>query len=599
MEVDPMRALSLAVMLLAVPSATYTASQQSADIAVKVVRSDVPQPLAGVDVVLTPISSGVVGLEPQRLNSIVQATDSRGEVLFSELATGRYRIEAQRGGFFGVASGRRLERTVAAFLTLSPGQWHQEVTLSLAPGGTISGRILGPNGEPVSDAEVSPLTTVYSYGVPILDAIQLPPLGIGRIGAAATASARTNSRGEYSLEGLPPGKYVIRSRPETSEANSSPPALDASYYPGVSSSSQAVAVTVLSGVVFTNLDFRLPERTPGVSVTGKVLVAPTIRATEDGCEDPLIYPRFYLVPRLRTGATEAPVRVPNAAPVVCDPTNGFPFEIRDVAPGSYDFYAVVADATDPQRVTATTRPTGHTLYSGRTVIDVRDTEVTNVSLQIRPGADLRGRVTVDDGKIPQEAMGRLDVELVPTDLIPSEAQPVSTSRTSLGVRADGTFQLTNVPDGRYRLVLGRLMPQGTFLTDVRQGGLSIYRDPTIDISGSDPIPVEFVLSRNGGTIRGTLPAQELSTDETIITLIPDASRRGNMMLYRTFTVLRDEFTLDNVPPGQYKVYAWKYLPEGAEFNLEFLRQYDRYGQTVTVSPRTVTDITVSQIPSPL
>jgi hypothetical protein len=311
---------------------------------------------------------------------------------------------------------------------------------------------------------------------------------------------------------------------------------------------------------------------------------------------------FYLVPRNVYAAIEEPSRVPDAAPFSCNLDEGIPFELRDVPAGSYDLYAVVGDSSDPERVTVRTWPSGHTYYSGKTTVEVRAEDIAGVVVQIRPGAAVRGRVLVGDAENGESdsigaALGRLGVRLIPQETVPAFVRPVRLSMALQRVTADGSFELANVPEGRYRLALERALPPGTYLADVRQGAASIYADSTIWVGTADPTPLEFILRRDGGIIQGTVEVQGREVESAVVALVPEASHRQNLMLYRSVGAPAGQFRIDGVAPGRYKVFAWEYLPEGAELNARFMAPFENDGYAVIVDPRQVANIVVQRIPS--
>ena len=54
--------------------------------------------------------------------------------------------------------------------------------------------------------------------------------------------------------------------------------------------------------------------------------------------------------------------------------------------------------------------------------------------------------------------------------------------------------------------------------------------------------------------------------------------------------------MTGIAPGDYKIFAWENLPNGAEENAEFLERYETRGKVVTVSAgATITDFQVDLI----
>ena len=76
------------------------------------------------------------------------------------------------------------------------------------------------------------------------------------------------------------------------------------------------------------------------------------------------------------------------------------------------------------------------------------------------------------------------------------------------------------------------------------------------------------------------------------------ARRGRNDAY--FTATSDQtgqFTLNNVPPGSYKLFAWEDIPAGAYQYPDFLRRYEDLGQVVTVTPNGTITANAKLIPA--
>ena len=70
-------------------------------------------------------------------------------------------------------------------------------------------------------------------------------------------------------------------------------------------------------------------------------------------------------------------------------------------------------------------------------------------------------------------------------------------------------------------------------------------------------------------------------------------------LYRSATTdAAGLFALSDIAPGSYQVIAWEDIPEGAEKNAEFIREYEDRGVRVTVgSGESLQKLQLSSIPA--
>jgi hypothetical protein len=237
------------------------AGTQTARISGRVVEDGTNAPLSGARVTVYAIGGPPVTsfppLPPQT------TTDEFGRYVFDGLPPGRYRLNAQKGGF-----APQLPPDPSAFRSfdLAAGQSLDGVDISLQRGAVIAGQILDPSsGAPLADAVV---TAMKRFGGGA-------PAGVngsvaGRL-MPAGASVQTNDLGEFRIFGLPPGEYFVAAilRRDFGLAtnfadggsNQAPraPATGAvlTFYPGTPDALAAQPVTLAAGQVATNIDIRL------------------------------------------------------------------------------------------------------------------------------------------------------------------------------------------------------------------------------------------------------------------------------------------------------------------------------------------------------
>jgi hypothetical protein len=279
------------------------------------------------------------------------------------------------------------------------------------------------------------------------------------------------------------------------------------------------------------------------------------------------------------------------------------FEIRGVVPGEYDLMASASDSK------------GKTVW-GRTRINVRSDELSGVTVGIQPGVEFKALLTVD-GAPPLYTMQSPaplgSEELVAAGLLSAEAlKPVPTPTYRVRLEAaerhapfvpnsaaatyepSGVFTYSNVVEGKYNVSVSPL-PANGYVADVRTGGKSVF-DSGVDIN-SQTGQVQLSVRTNGVKIQGVVRD---STGKPVasarVVLVPPVSRRQNVQLYRTsLSDTSGDFTLSGIAPGEYKLFAWPSVPEGAWLNKDFLEPYEGRGQTVVVGPNTA-DVELKLIP---
>jgi hypothetical protein len=157
-----------------------------------------------------------------------------------------------------------------------------------------------------------------------------------------------------------------------------------------------------------------------------------------------------------------------------------------------------------------------TITFGRISLDVRGSDIDNVTIVMRRGIDIDGRLAID-GKNPTAA--------VPVSLQPIENGAVlaglSAGRFQSQAGTDGNFKILAVPESLFRVQMGvsslapgvrgaapsampagsPVLPSGAYVVDIRQSGESIY-DSGLRVGSAQMAPVEIFVKTDAGKIQG-------------------------------------------------------------------------------------------------
>jgi hypothetical protein len=241
------------------------------------------------------------------------------------------------------------------------------------------------------------------------------------------------------------------------------------------------------------------------------------------------------------------------------------FTLTGVPSGSYDLYPIVRDPVLG-------------IHTVRTPIDIYS-DRSGITATVVPRTTVKGRLILN-GASRSGGLGELSVTLQ-RGIRESQGQ----RSPSANPKEAGEFQLPGASVGFYRVGLSLISP-GLYLADIRYGAQSIYDTTAFDYDGRSASVLEITLSSGGGTIRGSAPAGAR------IFLIPERTRRANRSLYKRGNLnAAGQFTIADIAPGDYKLFAWEFLISGAEENAEFLSRYETRGIPVTIRPgTTITDI---------
>jgi hypothetical protein len=256
------------------------------------------------------------------------------------------------------------------------------------------------------------------------------------------------------------------------------------------------------------------------------------------------------------------------------------FQIRGVAPGEYDLYPEVRDKQ------------GGT-FTGKMRLAVRDRDLQDIRVALQPGVDLRGRIVVDGVFPPTPFLGETFAEYLKGGPAVSLVSEDGIPREVLDIRQDpekpfidpstGNFIYRHLLPGRYRLEFLTILPNGAYFGDVRQDARTVF-DDGVTIGTETPNPAEVVIKTGAVNVEGTVQDAALQpVVRAFVALIPPMSQRANPSRYREgWTDRNGRFRIQNVPPGEYKIFAWRSIPMRAHLNSEFMKDYEQYGNSVRI-----------------
>jgi hypothetical protein len=377
----------------------------------------------------------------------------------------------------------------------------------------------------------------------------------GRKQMARAGGASTNDLGEYRAFGLAPGRYYVNA---TSHQNRMLPETEDEYvttfFPRTTDAGAAAPIDVAPGAQLRNIDIALAKMH---TATVKGHVASEVGPPAGGENARRTNLNVMLMAR---NAMVVGGGFTRGAPVTPEGT----FEFQGVTPGSY---FVVGQANGQGKN-----------FTARTAIQVGSSNVEGVSLVIRGGVPVSGRVRVEGETTASIAQVRVVVQ-------PAEAGGiVFGSIPAQQVKPDGSFQLEDVGPDRYAVSINGL-PEGFYLKSVRSANLDVLAGG-LEIAGGSPAPLDVVLSPNAGQVTGVVQdANQKAAPAVMVVLVPqEKERRDREAFYRTTTSdLAGQFTFKGVVPGEYRVYAWEEAEYGAWMDPDFMKPLESRGAAVSVT----------------
>jgi hypothetical protein len=171
----------------------------------------------------------------------------------------------------------------------------------------------------------------------------------------------------------------------------------------------------------------------------------------------------------------------------------------------------------------------------------------------------------------------LSVYLTPAD--------VPTGESNTRVARDGTFLLKNVGEGIYYATV-KGQSKDCYVKEVQYAGSSTLNEGFTVAAGS-PGSLEITISSRGARLQGRVANQDgLPATGVWVVLVPDGTRSPQYWLYRSqITDQYGHFDFHGIAPGDYRVYSWDDVVEGAWEDPDFIKPFveKSMGEKISVS----------------
>ena len=540
-------AASIIYCISALAQAPTTKPEDKCSIEGKVVNAATGEPVKRARLTLAPIGQS---------NAIPYATttDSAGHFLVDQVDAGSFQLTAFRSGYTIQSYSPNGDLKHNATLTLEKGQALKDIVFKLTPQGVISGRVLDEDGDPIDNVTVKCLRIGYEQGKRQL------------IGESGTG---TNDLGEFRLVGLAPGKYVIgatynrlnmlgrvvQERPVRISAKdqAGEEGYVTTYYPNTTNKKAASLIEVSAGARIDGINIAL-IRARTVRIKGHVSSGIPAKSRI----------ALVLYPSDESG-------VP--ADVAVDPQGAF--QIQAIVPGSYLLIAIFV-ADDKQ-------------YTASMPLGVRDSNIEGIELTLQPPVELRGRLIVEEKGDLKGSTPMLCLE--------PKADERAIGGGCAEVKDDLTFKIENTSLGSYDSHI-RGLREGLYLKGMRLGDQDVTEKGVDIAQGFAGEELTVVLSPNGGVIEGSVTnAKDDPAVGVKVTVIPEASHRGTESLKITDTDQNGHFVIKSIAPGEYKIYAWEELEEGAEQDPDFMKPHESDGEKVSIKEGAHETVQLKVIPA--
>jgi len=428
---------------------------------------------------------------------LVADSDSQGSCTFPGIPSGSYSLVVEKAGYFPVRSGVPNSAPSLVFAAHAPNDADLG-SITLVAMRRILGVVRWQDGEPAA--------TVIAHALRVRE-------GKAPYRAGEVSLTGTNERGEFTLDRLRPGRYVVYAYlPGLAPNNGARPKVALpTFYPGSTTPDIGSAVD-LRKVPEISLVLTLQAVT-GVSVSGQVVPgdgAPKGSAVHLGLFLPGNPAQAF------AGTTAAA---------------GEEFHILDVPPGSYMLFAVASNLS----------------IRAFQPVQVKTEPVKGISVTLTGAVQISGTaVVVQPGNAEPKTLPAADVALrAQSEVLQIYGFTRNVTKPSGEFTLDGAY-----PGETYMVRIDP--PPGTYIQKVVQNTRELSESPFPVVAGGGP--VEITLGKDGGTVTGSLNRNNGDQSKAFIVLAPDDRKREDRFRVAT-TDTGGNFQIVDVPPGDYQAFA--------------------------------------------
>ena len=528
-------------------------------------------------------------------------SDRRGEFRFRGVPAGKYLVAADAPGIVSRSSGfsfrdtgfglEGIEKSIGRVTVGEEGE--AKVEFSVERGGALGGRVTYSDGEPVAGAYL----LLYTRRG-------------GELTRYFTDLVRTDDRGSYRVEGLPPGEYVVGVIEKGAGGKDLLPrtegvGLASRYHPAAASAKEAAAVRVVAGEDSEDVDLRLAENElrrlsgvvrwrhsgdpargdivmlrrlsdPGVDVSVKDFLQNITPA--DYTKDDTMMRDMMLFTMMSS----------NAPHVETDEEGRWSFE--DVPPGAYLLNVIASlppektdkpegvkgkDAGGKSNTSDFERPN----VQKRLTVTLGSSDINDHRIELTEGGRVSGVVTVDGGAPPSFGV-RVSAATPGTDM------EALFSPAAL-VKPDGTFLLEAVTPGEIDLDVTMARGKRYYVRSITANGVDLLRGPLRVADGAEAAGVRIDLGSDLAKVSGQVfdpDARSPAAGAAVLLVAADEQlwQARTSRLYGRADA-SGEFSVE-APPGDYLLFVWRPGEEPAGSFEGYVRSRAASARRVSLKP---------------
>jgi hypothetical protein len=358
------------------------------------------------------------------------------------------------------------------------------------------------------------------------------------------AEVEAGDRGDFRLFGLRPGTYYLEATGLQIGPFNLPDKGTATYYPAVPDAGHATPIELRAGAQMRGFDIRL--QMSGAHTISFQLSQAVAKLSLS-----------YLLNSQGYVPTEGW-------------SSGTGMGFDNVPPGSYD--AVFIGRGEAEKPAYAVRH-----------VEVASANVDGGAVSLMPGVAITGTVRVEGGAYPNLAKLRIHMR--------SDFPDVRQINPSADVNPNGSFTFPEAAPVSYDLSIDRTT--GLYLKSVRMGNQPLTQLRINAVEKLEPLTV--VLGADIGELEGMVenakgdPVAGARVDAITLDR-PDFNRSA-------FSDESGRFKIGDLPPSQYKVFAWENVPDGAPQDPEFRKPFDKQSVSVSIQPKGRANLAITAISS--
>jgi hypothetical protein len=175
---------------------------------------------------------------------------------------------------------------------------------------------------------------------------------------------------------------------------------------------------------------------------------------------------------------------------------------------------------------------------------------------------------------------------------------MATGATSSEIASsDGTFRIENVAPGEYRVSISTDGNSFYYMKSARFGRNDVLGRSLIVGDAAQSTPLDILISPSTARVEGAITDEQLRPIAGVeAVLIPEGNRDRTELFRAATTNPNGRFIINNVEPGDYRLFAWDALEPNGFFDLEFVKRYEQQGKPLHVGEASTSNADLKLIP---